>query len=159
MTIAELKAAILADAQAKAFADAGNDTAAATRINSITPGPLRPVTSAELLIWSGQGAVNPGTKCRLERIREAASGASQLANPIHRGAALVLSQMIIRDDVPLDPKIPVQVAMIDVLVTAGVLSAADKAALVTIASTVETVTPQMVAQAWAEFRPDGRIGE
>jgi enamine deaminase RidA (YjgF/YER057c/UK114 family) len=157
MTIAELKNAVLADAQAKAFADAGNDTAAAGRINTVTPGPLRPIKSDELLFWSGQGAVNPGTKCRLERIREAASGASQNANPVIRGAALVLAQLIMRDDVPLDPKNATHLAMINALVTASVLSAQDRTDLQAIAATAETVTPAMVAEAWSEFRPNGRI--
>lgn len=157
MTTAELKAAILADVQAKAFADAGNDAAAANRINTITPGPLRPIDSDELLFWAGQGAVNPGTKCRLERIREAGSGASQNANPVVRGAALVLNQLIMRDDVPLDPKNATHLGMINTLVTASVLSAQDRTDLQTIAATSETVTPAMVAAAWAEFRPNGRI--
>jgi enamine deaminase RidA (YjgF/YER057c/UK114 family) len=157
MTIAELKAAILADAQAKAFADAGNDSATASRINSITPGPLRPIKSDELLFWAGQGAVNPGTKCRLERIREAASGATQNATPVIRGAALVLTQLVMRDDVPLDPRNATHLAMINTLVTASVLTAQDRTDLQAIAATVETVTPVMVAAAWAEFRPNGRI--
>ncbi len=101
------------------------DAEVAASLNAETKSKLRPLSSAELLAWSGQAG-------RLGKIE-----AAQTCNdtpPTVRTIAKVTYLMIQRSDTRLDLNLPDRNAMFDALVQADVLTANEKAELVAMAT-------------------------
>lgn len=98
------------------------DQQVADSLNGLTRTRQTPISSAELLAWSGAGA-DASTKCRYERIQEAA--ATHGTNAV-RGAAVAALGMIERDGTSLDLSRSDRMAMLNAIVAGGVLTAGEK---------------------------------
>ena len=101
-----------------------DDSAAAVSLNEKTRSKLEPISSAELLAWSANGA-------RLQSIKSAAeSGADDTIKSVAQAAYLTIT----RDDTTLDLNLADRVALLDALVSYNVLTADDKASLESLAT-------------------------
>lgn len=96
---------------------------AALQINALNRSRIDPISSAELLAWSGQSS--PSDRPRIIKIEEGKANADESCVALCATA----EQMIKRDNTVLDLNIPDRVAMLNALVAFGVLSAADKESL------------------------------
>lgn len=152
MSLQDLKDELDNDPLTRGYSGMG-DEAAANSLNTSDRSCMEPISSAELLAWSGNGAVDGSVLCRYERIQEAAAANS--ANSV-RGAAISALGMIERDGTSLDLNKADRMAMLDALVAGGVLTAAEKTALLAMAATTCSraaelglgfVTPSLVADA------------
>jgi hypothetical protein len=95
------------------------DQQAADSLNAETRTELLPVEAGELTEWAMQAG-------RLARLRDAQTGQTDEVRSLAMGAEMIL----FRDNGNVDPGNPNHVALINALVSAGVLTAADKTALV-----------------------------
>ena len=93
---------------------------------------LRPLGSAEVLAWTGQAG-------RLARIEQAAASGSDELKSIAKAALTLVG----RDEAQLDLNLPDRAGMLDALVTAGVLTAEEKADLRALAT--ERISPAEAA--------------
>lgn len=96
------------------------DVAVAAVLNAKNKSELRPISSAELLAWSGGNG-------RFGRIEKAATNADLPVNA--QTVARVAHRLICRDNTELDLNLPDRMKMLDVLVDAKVLYPAEKADL------------------------------
>lgn len=128
MNIAALTSELTNDPLARGYSGMTNQQAADS-LNATNRPSATPVSSAELLAWSGNGAVDGTVKCRYERIAEAA--ANHASNAV-RGACIAAMGMIERDGTSLDLSKPDRVAMLAALVTGGVLTASEQAEIVSL---------------------------
>jgi hypothetical protein len=148
VTDSQLAAAILADAPAKALADAGNDAGCALAIASTLP----PTTIARFAdgstILSAFGDPTAGY---------AAIQAIQAAAQSNPALAYILPWLS-----PGAPGInigdPATVAMIGALEAAGVLTSAQAWTILAIAHVPATIDPGQVSRAWQTYRPGGLVG-
>jgi hypothetical protein len=96
-----------------------DDTAVAVDLNTAYRTKKEPISSAELLAWSASDA-------RLQNIKNAAeNGATDDLKSLAQAAYLIVT----RDGTTLDLNLADRVAMLDSLVAAGVLTAADRTSL------------------------------
>lgn len=145
MTDQELHDAILASAQAKAMADAGDDNGAAM---AVAP-TLTPITVDAYVGELGILAVlGPGDGDTALTNIEAASAQSSLLARVVR---------LLRSPAGLNLGDPMTQAQLDALVTQGVLTQVWVNALKAHATEQPLVTAEQVSRAWAQYRPDGRI--
>jgi len=101
-----------------------DDTAVAVDINTAYRTKKEPISSAELLAWSASDA-------RLQNIKDAAeNGATDDLKSLAQAAYLIVT----RDGTTLDLNLADRVAMLDSLVAAGVLTAADRTSLDSLAT-------------------------
>jgi hypothetical protein len=144
MTDQELHDLIAGDAQAKAKADAGDDTGAAERASAIAPKVKVPIGSAALLAWAG----DKGLLVRLDRLRADATKSDRLRSVAW--AALLLIQ---RDGTKLDPNDPRHVGMIQGMTQAGVLTAGEAAELTEMSERPQRIDANRVSAIWnARYR-------
>ena len=101
---------------------------AAEQINAVNRSQLVPITSGELLAWSG--AASSGDRPRIIKIEEGESSAVEDVAAICKVAA----ETIRRDGTELDLNRADRVAMVSALVAAGVLSQADSDSLYALAT-------------------------
>lgn len=152
MNLIALRAELDNDPLTRGYSGMG-DEAAANSLNAVTRTCYEPISSAELLAWSGNGATDGSVPCRYERIQEAAA-----TNASHsvRGAAIAALGMIERPDTSLDLNKPDRMLLLDALVAGGVLTAGEKTELLTMATVacsraaelgLGNVTPSNVADA------------
>ena len=104
-----------------------NSEAAAEEINALNRTRINAIGSAELLAWSGQAS--SGDRPRIIKIEEGKANADEQCAAL----CITAEQMIMRDNTSLDLNLPDRVAMLNALVAYGVLSAADKASIDTLA--------------------------
>jgi hypothetical protein len=152
MTLQALKDELTNDPLGRGYSGM-SDEAAADSLNTANRSCLEPISSAELLAWSGNGATDGSMLCRYERIQEAA--AASASNTV-RGACIAALGMIERDGTSLDLNKPDRMAMLDALVAGGVLTAAEKTSLLALATItcsravelgLSFITPSLVADA------------
>ena len=116
--IALLKSEIDSDPLGRGYSGM-DDTAVAVDINTAYRTKKEPISSAELLAWSASDA-------RLQNIKDAAeNGATDDLKSLAQAAYLIVT----RDGTTLDLNLADRVAMLDSLVAAGVLTAADRTSL------------------------------
>lgn len=116
--IAILKSEIDSDPLGRGYSGM-DDTAVAVDINTAYRTKKEPISSAELLAWSASDA-------RLQNIKNAAeNGATDDLKSLAQAAYLIVT----RDGTTLDLNLADRVAMLDSLVAAGVLTAADRTSL------------------------------
>ncbi len=96
------------------------DQQAANLLNAKTVSQTQPISSAELLAWSGAGG-------RFQRIADAADNTA-LPGEV-RSLAHVARELIRRDGTSLDLSLPDRVGLLDGLVAASILTADDKTSL------------------------------
>jgi hypothetical protein len=101
---------------------------AAEQINALNRSRLVPITSGELLAWSG--AKSDGDRPRIIKIEEGEASAVEDVAAICKVAA----ETIRRDGTELDLNRADRVAMVTALVAAGVLSQADSDSLYSLAT-------------------------
>ena len=101
---------------------------AAEQINAVNRSQLVPITSGELLAWSG--AASSGDRPRIIKIEEGESSVVEDVAAICKVAA----ETIRRDGTELDLNRADRVAMVSALVAAGVLSQADSDSLYSLAT-------------------------
>ncbi len=108
------------------------DEQVASDLNTVYRTRIVPIASTELLAWSGGGADDAtGTASRYERIEDAATNH---ASPTVRGVAKAALRLIERDNTLLDLNLPDRQAMLDALVSGGVITTAEKDDLYAIAT-------------------------
>lgn len=105
-----------------------DDSIAADQINAVNRSRLIPITSAELLAWSGQAS--DSDRPRIIKISEGL----QHVNESIAAICTIADSLINRDATELDLKLSDRVDMVDSLVTAGVLSVNDRATLYELAT-------------------------
>lgn len=116
--IALLKSEIDSDPLGRGYSGM-DDTAVAVDVNTAYRTKKEPISSAELLAWSASDA-------RLQNIKNAAeNGATDDLKSLAQAAYLIVT----RDGTTLDLNLADRVAMLDSLVAAGVLTAADRTSL------------------------------
>ena len=116
--IAILKSEIDSDPLGRGYSGM-DDTAVAVDVNTAYRTKKEPISSAELLAWSASDA-------RLQNIKTAAeNGATDDLKSLAQAAYLIVT----RDGTTLDLNLADRVAMLDSLVAAGVLTAADRTSL------------------------------
>jgi hypothetical protein len=116
--IAILKSEIDSDPLGRGYSGM-DDTAVAVDLNTAYRTKKEPISSAELLAWSASDA-------RLQNIKNAAeNGATDDLKSLAQAAYLIVT----RDGTTLDLNLADRVAMLDSLVAAGVLTAADRTSL------------------------------
>ena len=116
--IAILKSEIDSDQLGRGYSGM-DDTAVAVDVNTAYRTKKEPISSAELLAWSASDA-------RLQNIKNAAeNGATDDLKSLAQAAYLIVT----RDGTTLDLNLADRVAMLDSLVAAGVLTAADRTSL------------------------------
>jgi len=116
--IALLKSEIDSDPLGRGYSGM-DDTAVAVDLNTAYRTKKEPISSAELLAWSASDA-------RLQNIKNAAeNGATDDLKSLAQAAYLIVT----RDGTTLDLNLADRVAMLDSLVAAGVLTAADRTSL------------------------------
>lgn len=116
--IAILKSEIDSDPLGRGYSGM-DDTAVAVDLNTAYRTKKEPISSAELLAWSASNA-------RLQNIKNAAeNGATDDLKSLAQAAYLIVT----RDGTTLDLNLADRVAMLDSLVAAGVLTAADRTSL------------------------------
>jgi len=116
--IAILKSEIDSDPLGRGYSGM-DDTAVAVDVNTAYRTKKEPISSAELLAWSASDA-------RLQNIKNAAeNGATDDLKSLAQAAYLIVT----RDGTTLDLNLADRVAMLDSLVEAGVLTAADRTSL------------------------------
>jgi len=121
--IAILKSEIDSDPLGRGYSGM-DDTAVAVDINTAYRTKKEPISSAELLAWSASDA-------RLQNIKDAAeNGATDDLKSLAQAAYLIVT----RDGTTLDLNLADRVAMLDSLVAAGVLTAADRTSLDSLAT-------------------------
>lgn len=105
-----------------------NAAVAADQINAVNRSRLVPISSSELLAWSGQASASD--RPRNLKIAEGKS------NPVEAIAAIcvVAESTINRDGTSLDLNLSDRAAMLEALVAGGVLSDADRTSLYEIAT-------------------------
>ena len=96
---------------------------AASEINALNRTRINAIGSAELLAWSGQAS--SGDRPRIIKIEEGKANADEQCAAL----CITAEQMIMRDNTSLDLNLPDRVAMLNALVSYGILSAADKASI------------------------------
>lgn len=127
--------AIHADPMLDGFAKAGNDSEIASRLNSHTVTVHRRVSAAQLLRWSALRNV-------MQKLQSEATNGTNGKKSIAQAALTMLSAGV--SELPLDAEI---IAMIDVLVGGNVLTADDKADLLTRAAEQIGLAESLVGQA------------
>lgn len=127
--------AIHADPMLDGFAKAGNDSEIASRLNSQTVTVYRRVSAAQLLRWSALRNV-------MQKLQSEATNGTNGKKSIAQAALTMLSAGV--SELPLDAEI---IAMIDVLVGGNVLTADDKADLLTRAAEQIGLAESLVGQA------------
>jgi hypothetical protein len=121
--IAILKSEIDSDPLGRGYSGM-DDTAVAVDVNTAYRTKKEPISSAELLAWSASDA-------RLQNIKNAAeNGATDDLKSLAQAAYLIVT----RDGTTLDLNLADRVAMLDSLVAAGVLTAADRTSLDSLAT-------------------------
>jgi hypothetical protein len=121
--IAILKSEIDSDPLGRGYSGM-DDTAVAVDLNTAYRTKKEPISSAELLAWSASDA-------RLQNIKNAAeNGATDDLKSLAQAAYLIVT----RDGTTLDLNLADRVAMLDSLVAAGVLTAADRTSLDSLAT-------------------------
>jgi len=116
--IAILKSEIDGDPLGRGYSGM-DDAAVAVDINTDYRTKKEPISSAELLAWSASDS-------RLQNIKNAAeNGATDDLKSLAQAAYLIVT----RDGTSLDLNLADRVAMLDALVSAGVLTAADRLSL------------------------------
>ena len=103
-------------------------TTAAEEINAVNRTRLVPITSGELLAWSG--AASSGDRPRLIKIENGTASADEQVSAICK----VAESTINRDGTELDLSKPDRAGMVAALVQAGVLSQADSDSLYALAT-------------------------
>ena len=101
---------------------------ATDEINALNRNRIVPISSAELLAWSGQASA--GDRPRITKIEEG----MQSQNESIAAICKVADATINRDSTQLDLNLPDRVAMVDALVVASILSTDDEASLYAIAT-------------------------
>lgn len=153
MTDPELLAAIAADPQAKALADSGNDAGCAARLAASLPPVVRPLTTAQLLLWSAARGV-------LKMVLDGGTN----ANAGIASACLAVQATLNGGAPTLDLDNPVIVGaggLIDGLTAAGILPASgagSKADLLAFASVPAPVSAGDVSRVLLPSRPGGIVG-
>ena len=121
--IAILKSEIDSDPLGRGYSGM-DDTAVAVDVNTAYRTKKEPISSAELLAWSASDA-------RLQNIKNAAeNGATDDLKSLAQAAYLIVT----RDGTTLDLNLADRVAMLDSLVAAGVLTAAERTSLDSLAT-------------------------
>ena len=115
-------AAELAAGHPVTFAYDADDATAADQLNAVNRTRLRSLSMQELREWAGLNA-------RGFKIYSAISDAGK--SDQERNVAYVADKLMGTDDGSLDPDNALHVAMVDMLVSGGIISASDKTALVT----------------------------
>lgn len=123
MNTAALASELTTDPLAVGYAGM-TDQQAADSLSAASRSQIVPISSAELLAWSGAGATDGIVKCRYERIQDAAA-----AHATHsvRGACIAALGLIERDGTSLDLSLPDRVSMLNAIVGANVLTAQEQA--------------------------------
>jgi len=106
-----------------------NAQVAADEINATNRTKTEPIGSAELLAWSAKSS--DSDRPRIIKIQEGKSNANESC----AATCFAAEQMIMRDNTSLDLSLSDRVAMLDLLVSFGVLSAADKTDLEALSQT------------------------
>ena len=106
----------------------GDAQAAADQINEKNRSRIVEISSAELLAWAGQ--TSDGDRPRIIKIQEGKSSANEAVKAL----CITAEQLIMRDGTTLDLNLSDRSAMLDALVSGGVLSAADKTSLESLAT-------------------------
>ena len=108
------------------------DAEIADSLNEKNRTKVVPLSSAELLAWSGGGADDDNNiASRYERIEAAATSH---ASGAVRGACKAAIRLIERDSTVLDLTLPDRAAMVDALVAGNVLTETEKTELYTLAT-------------------------
>lgn len=157
MTTAELKALIEGDTEAKAFADAGNDTAAAERASAIAPVEIRSLFATYRTVM---GMVSLKASGELSRSLKAmiANGPVQGVLDESDIEGLVKADQFLDGENGLDIGNAQTRGLLDVMVQLGLpLTVENAAAIKALAEVRPTVTPAQVSEAWASYRPDGKV--
>jgi hypothetical protein len=106
----------------------GDAQVAADQINEKNRSRIVEISSAELLAWAGQAS--DGDRPRIIKIQEGKSNANEAVKAL----CITAEQLIMRDGTTLDLNLSDRSAMLDALVSGGVLSAADKTSLESLAT-------------------------
>lgn len=120
MNYTALAAELTDDTLARGYS-AMTDAEAAADLNTVYRTRLRPLSMMELREWAGLNA-------RGFKIYSAISDGTKTDQ--QRNVAYVADKLLGTDNGTLDPRNDLHVAMVDTLVSAGIISADDKAALV-----------------------------
>jgi hypothetical protein len=163
VTDAALASAILADAAAKALADAGNDAGCAASIGPTLPAVPAPIPTSQLLIWVASRGV-----------LAAADAAATNANAIVASACIALKCVLTGGASSLDITNPTIAGtsttpgLLDVLTTSGILLAnadttgtdptpGSKADLIAFGSVAQVIDSGQVSRVWQTYRPGGLV--
>jgi hypothetical protein len=156
MTFANsLRALIVADATAKALAEAGNDTAVVARLNSPSTTVHRRVSREQILRWAASDGA-------LKKLKAAAANETNGKQAMAEAALAMLGAGVA--ELVLDAEI---LGMLQALVDGGTLSASDRDGLLSRAAEVvgiaeaslgRPITTADVAEALAGDRPHGFTG-
>lgn len=154
MTTQELHDAILANAEAKALADAGNDSGCAALISPLLPKVRRETRMTYIEVMNALGHAL-GARL-ITSVNAAAASGHPVLGPVldearHslRGNGVDLAHTDTRQ-------------MLDTLVaraTLNGLTAADAAALKGLAEHPQVIDAGEVGKAWAQYRPGGIVGD
>jgi hypothetical protein len=109
-----------------------SDQEAADAINALTIEVLEPITSAELLAWSAVA----GRFAKLD-------AATESENADVRSLANAAKLLLMRDGTVLDLSLSDRAAMVDALVSVGVLTVEDKASLYGLATVTRAKYPRV----------------
>jgi hypothetical protein len=146
MTDSELHDAILADADAKARADAGDDSGAAARMAAVLP-PI--LTSTSVTTRSVYAAfADPADGRQVVAALKAVAAQDPAANPSAPDVALALEWMQPANG-GIDLSNASVRAMLDQLAAAGAITAAQAAALKALAERPAAINADAVSRAWA----------
>ena len=133
--IQTIKAELALDHEITGAYDA-DDKVAAGQLNAENIPVIGSIPSNEILAWAAGGSPTP----RLHKLEEASANH---ASPTVEAIADVAIMMIRRDNTELDLSLPDRVAMVDALVTGGVLDNDDKDTLYALATTLVSRASQL----------------
>ena len=157
MTIQELKALILADSQAKAFADAGNDTAAAQRATAIATAEVSPLFATYRTVM-GLVSLKAAGQLSLSLAAMISNGPVEGLLDASDIQGLVKADQFLSGEMGLDIGNAQTRGLLDAMVAMGLpLTAENAAAIKAVAEVRPTISPSQVSEAWAEYRPDGKV--
>lgn len=148
MTPAELRTAIMADATAAAYAAAGSDSDCAARLSAILPLVQRPVSNVDIK----RHGVLSGYWSAVVIAADSEQTPTQT-----RGLAISAHAWISDTQATTDFSLPAVQTMLSELVTAGLMTEAQRDELLTMSYQSQTVTAEEVSAAMLTDRPDGKL--
>ena len=149
--------AIFADATAKALADAGNDSGAALRMQSVLPPALVSTYINERAIYAAFS--NPMDAAQVMGALAAIAAGNTTANPPVPANPIVAAALrwLEPNNGGIDVSNPNVSGMLDSMATAGAITTAQAGTIKALAQQPAQVSAADVSRSWAQYRPDGKV--